>query len=420
MIKNHELKQMLNRCSRCGACQAYCPLYLETGREPFVARGKMELLELLEENKLAWNDKMAEIFSTCLLCGNCGDNCPNKVRADLLVREGRRDLVEARGLPIIKRTVFEHLLKKDGRLSLVAKLLYLYQHLGIRKLVRATGILGLLPGNLVEKETLLPELSAKEFRKSVPRVNKGKVNNGENSTNRVAYFTGCMTNHIYPQTGFSLLKVLMAHGVEVVIPEQNCCGIPALASGDYETVRTLARKNIEAFTKARVDYILTDCASCLGTWLEYPELLKEEGRAKELAAKVMDISTFLVKVLQIRLPKSVNLGTVTYHDPCHLKRVAGGKEHPRTLLRQLGEGTRLVEMQDADRCCGSAGSFNITHYQLSQQVAQTKATAVEAVQADYVATGCPACMMQLQHVLKNAGLPARVVHTIELVAKAYN
>lgn len=405
---------MMNRCSRCGACQAYCPLYQETGREPFVARGKVELLELLEDDKLVWNDKMAEIFSTCLLCGNCGDNCPNKVKADLLVREGRRDLVEARGLPIIKRTVFEHLLKKDGRLGLAAQLLYLYQNLGIRSLVRGSGILKLLPGNLAEKESLLPRLSAKEFRKSVPQVVEV-----ENPRFRVAYFTGCMTNYIYPQTGYSLLMVLKANGVAVVIPEQVCCGIPALASGDYDTVRELARKNLAAFAEADVDYIVTDCASCLGTWLEYPQLLPEEARAKDLAGKVIDISTFLVKLLQIKLPKTLNLGTVTYHDPCHLKRLPGGKEHPRSLLKQLGEGTRFVEMKDADRCCGSAGSFNITHYQLSQQVAQAKVSAVQAIQADYVATGCPACMMQLQHALKKADLPAKVAHTIELVAKAY-
>lgn len=409
---------MLERCSRCGTCQAYCPLYQETGKETLVARGKVELLDLVENNKLVWNDKLAEIFSTCLLCGNCGDNCPNMVKADLLVREGRRKLVAARGLPIIKRTVFEHFLKKDGRLSQIARFLRLYQRLGIRRLVQTTNILKVLPGNLAEKEALLPELSGREFRKSVPRVSPSSI---ETNTPRfrVGYFTGCMTNYIYPQTGYSVLKVLSANGVEVILPDQSCCGIPAQASGDDETVKTLAVKNIKAFAEAQVDYILTDCASCLRAWLEYPELLPENTQAKELAGKVLDISTFLVEILQIKLPKAVNQGIVTYHDPCHLKRVPGGKEHPRALLKELGEGTQFIEMKDADRCCGSAGSFNLTHYRLSQQVAQAKVSAVQAVKADYLVTGCPACMMQLQHALKNAGLTTKVVHTIELVGKAF-
>lgn len=278
-------------------CQAYCPLYQETGKETMVARGKIELLDLVANNKLVWNDKLAEIFSTCLLCGNCSANCPNMVKADLLVREGCRELVAAHGLPIIKRTIFEQLFKKDGRLRLMARLLYLYQNLGIWRLVTASKILRLFPGNLAEKESLLPKLTAREFRKSVPKVIKA-----DNPRLRVGYFTGCMTNYIYPQTGHSLLKVLRANGVEVLIPDQSCCGIPAL---------------------------------------------------------------------QIKLPQNVKIGTVTYHDPCHLKRLPGGKEHPRTLLGELGEGSEFVEMKDADRCCGSAGSFNLTHYKLSQQVVQT-------------------------------------------------
>jgi glycolate oxidase iron-sulfur subunit len=413
MIRNVELKNMMNRCSRCGACQAYCPLYQETGLEPFVARGKVELLDLLQDSKLQWNDKLAEIFSTCLLCGNCGDNCPNKVKADLLVREGRRDLVVARGLPIIKRTVFNHLLKKDGRLGMMAKLLYLYQHSGLQQVIRKSRVLEKLPGNLDLKEKILPNLSSREFRKMVPKVIKT-----ENSKLRVGYFTGCMTNYVYPQTGFSVLKVLKANKVEVVIPEQGCCGIPALASGDYETVRELARKNLASFNSLSLDYIVTDCASCLGTWLEYPELWQDNG-VNLLVEKIMDISTFLVKILQIELPNPVDLGLITYHDPCHLKRVPGGRENPRALLKQITGNTRFVEMKDADRCCGSAGSFHITHYQLSQKVVQAKVKTLESLQAQYLATGCPACMMQLSHAFSEAGLPTKVVHTMELVAKAY-
>ncbi|MEW6624425.1 MAG: (Fe-S)-binding protein [Bacillota bacterium] len=409
-----ELKKMLNRCSRCGTCQAYCPLYNETRREPFVARGKIELLELLNQGKIQWNDKSAEIFSTCLLCGNCSENCPNMVKADSLVREGRRDLVASRGLPIIKRTVFQYLLKKDGRLGVLAKMLCLYQHLGLQKLVRASKVLKVFPGDLAAKERILPPLSFREFRRQVPAVNKAA-----DSRLKVAYFTGCMTNYVYPQTGYSLLKVLTANGVEVIIPEQVCCGIPALASGDYETTRELAVKNLTAFAQAGADYIITDCASCLGTWLEYPELLTQDPQGEQLAKKVMDISTFLVEVIELKLPRQVNLGIITYHDPCHLKRTKGGKTNPRSLLKSLGPQTTFVEMENADSCCGSAGSFNLSHYRLSQQVAAKKIKAINDTYANYLTTGCPACIMQLQHAVNNSGLSVQVAHPIELIAKVY-
>jgi len=411
MKLNETQEQMINRCSRCGSCQAHCPLYLATGVEPLVARGKVELLEHLIEGRLEWNDKLAEVFSTCLLCGNCGDNCPNQVRVDHLVREARRDLVAARGLPVIKRTVFQQLLKNDGRLSAAARLVCFYQRSGIQRLVRAGKVLNLLPGGLTVKESLLPRLAAGEFRKLVPRVNRGKK-----STLRVAYFTGCMTNYVFHRTGRSVLNLLTGNGVEVTIPEQGCCGLPALAAGDYDTAGELARRNIAGFTQSEPDYIVVDCASCLGTLLEYPRLFDDGGTFARAEEKVMDISRFLVEVLDIKLPPATkDAGIVTYHDPCHLKRTPGGKEYPRALLKMVS-GPRFVELPaDAGRCCGSAGSFNLEHYRLSREVVKPKIRALEVMQPDIIATGCPACMLHLEHAIKDASLPTRVVHTVELL-----
>jgi len=407
---------MLNRCSRCGACQAFCPLYSATGLEHMVARGKIELVELLQNDKLEWNSAMEEIFSLCLLCGNCGENCPNKVQGDKIVREARKDLVKTKGLPIIKRSIFEHFLTKGGRLSLLARLLYLYQQCGFQKLIRGTKILEKLPGNLGSKEALLPYLSAKEFRKNVSRINKV-----ENKVMTVGYFTGCMTNYIYPQIGHSLLKILKAHNVEVIIPEQGCCGIPALASGDYQTFSELALRNVKEFNSIPMDYIITDCATCLGTLLEYPALIGENNQSTDIVNKVIDVSNFLVKVLKIKPPTTAagHQDVITYHDPCHLKKIEGGRQNPRALLKNFYGQNSFVELATADKCCGCAGSFNLSHYNLSQKVVQPKMQELEQINADYLCTGCPACIMQLQHAVKKAGLSTKVLHTIELLAKSY-
>lgn len=407
--------EMLSRCSRCGACQANCPLYTATGREQFVARGKIELLEMLEEGKIEWNDKLGEIFSTCLLCGRCGENCTNNVKGDELVREARRDLVGNLGLPIIKKTVFQHFLTKTGRLNVLAKLLYLYHALGMDALTRATGILKLLPGDLAAKESLLPPVTRlSSFRESTPSISKA---NGT-AKYRVAYFTGCMTNYMFPATGANIIKMLNESGVEVVIPDQACCGIPALASGDHETARKLAEKNVAAFAKTEADDIIADCASCIGTWHEYPQLLEQSPAAVALSEKVIDIGTLLVKVLDFQPPKPVNVGTVTFHEPCHFRKLKGTTESHKELLRRLGPGTKFVELT-ANSCCGSAGSFNMSHYKLSQQVAQPKIDFLQKNKIDYLVTGCPACLIQLQHAVRNAGVGTQVVHTMDLVAKAY-
>ncbi|KJS19569.1 MAG: hypothetical protein VR72_18115 [Clostridiaceae bacterium BRH_c20a] len=410
----YKYQDILKKCSRCGGCQAHCPLFAETGREPYVARGKIELIENLQASNIQWNDRLAEIFSTCLLCGSCSENCPNEVEVVKLVQMSRKDLMAARGLPIIKKNIFQHLLKYDGRLKTVGKLLAFYQKSGVQKLARGTGILSLFPMQLAEKERILPRISGKAFRDTYPDETGLK-----SPRLKVAYFTGCVTNLVTPKVGASVLKVINSNNVEVIIPKQYCCGVPALASGEIGVGKFLAEENIKYFKDLDVDYIIMDCATCLSTWLEYPELLKSQD-AEHLAKKVMDINRFLIEVIDIKLNPPQELGIkVTYHDPCHLKRTPGGKSNPRELLKHLNPNYQFVEMALADRCCGSAGSFNLTHYDLSQKVAKHKIESIAKSKAEIVASACPSCIMQLNHSLQNSGSKVEAKHVIELVAECY-
>jgi glycolate oxidase iron-sulfur subunit len=401
----------LNKCSRCGECQAHCPIFTETGMEPYVARGKVELLENLQYDRIKWNAKLADIFSMCLLCGACSDNCPNGVQGDKLVMLARQELVADGRLHIIKKNIFQHLLKYNGRLNTLGKFMYLYQKTGMQKLVRTSKVLNLMPMDLAKIETLLPPFASGPFRKKVPyrnTVDKPRL--------KVAYFTGCVTNLINHNVGYSILKLMQAHGVETIIPKQCCCGVPAFASGDFTTGRVLGMENIKEFMQEDVDYIIFDCASCLSTWLDYPEYL-ESTDAEKLIGKLMDVNRFLVEVLDIKLA-SVEKGIkVTYHDPCHLKRIEKGKTAPRELLKRLSPAYEYVEMSLADCCCGSAGSFNISHYDISQKVANRKVDSILASGAEVVTSACPSCMMQLSHALKNAKSDVAVKHLVELAAE---
>jgi glycolate oxidase iron-sulfur subunit len=190
--------------------------------------------------------------------------------------------------------------------------------------------------------------------------------------------------------------------------------------GFKDEAREMARYNIDLLLGLNVDTIVTDCATCGSSLKEYPHWLAGDPeyaeRAQIFAAKVRDISEFLVEI-GIRPPKGKVEARVTYHDPCHLCRAQGIREQPREMLRAAG--VDLVEMEGADTCCGSAGTQLITHYHTSVGVLERKMDNVAATEAEIVASGCPGCQMQLNLGVKRRGLNARVIHPSQLLAEAY-
>jgi glycolate oxidase iron-sulfur subunit len=207
----------------------------------------------------------------------------------------------------------------------------------------------------------------------------------------------------------------------VVIPSQvKCCGMPMVGYGFKDEARKMARHNIDLLLGLNVDTIVTDCATCGSSLKEYPHWLADDPeyaeRAKQFAARVRDISEFLVEI-GIRPPEGRVDSRVTYHDPCHLCRAQGVREQPREMLRAAG--VELVEMEGADTCCGSAGTQLITHYHTSVGVLERKIDNMAATEAEIIASGCPGCQMQLGLGVKRRGLKARVVHPSQILAQAY-
>jgi glycolate oxidase iron-sulfur subunit len=177
--------------------------------------------------------------------------------------------------------------------------------------------------------------------------------------------------------------------------------------------------NIEALEKYPA--IVTDCASCGAALKEYRDLLADDPdyreRAHAVSARVADVSEFLMKTPLV-CPRGELPLRVTYHEPCHLGRGQGIREQPREMLKSI-PGVEFVEMKGADVCCGGAGSFCITHPDLSGKVGAAKVESILASRADVVASGCPSCMSQLRAMLYERGLSIRVCHPIELLAESY-
>lgn len=326
-----DCRSQVDQCGRCGACLEVCPVYAELRAEPYGARGKVFLLGAVLDGKIELTPRVEE-----------------------LIRAAREEVVSGKGLPLLKKNIFHHLINSQGRLKAMAWLLYLSQGSGLQGLLRRSRLLNLLPGKIGAKESLLPALSASTFTRLVPRQVIPP-----DPRRKVIYFAGCLTRYLYPQIGQAVAKVLYYNNIESYIPDLPCCGVPALTAGDRAGFTKLATQNIAVLNSLTADIILTDCASCGATLRKYGELLGTPA-AQDMSAKVRDISEFLAGAgLATQDLHSLPM-RVTYHDPCHLKRGQGVADQPRTLLGAVPD-LELVEMAGADRCCGAAGSFSLAH-----------------------------------------------------------
>jgi glycolate oxidase iron-sulfur subunit len=267
-------------------------------------------------------------------------------------------------------------------------------------------------------ESMLPRLPQRPLRPALPEVVKGRGARRR----QVGFFLGCAQSLLFADESAATVRVLARNGCTVVTPRQTvCCGMPARGYGRLDLALEQARRNIATFERTGVDVIVTDCATCGSTLKDYGQLLQDDpkwaGRSAAFSRKVRDVSEFLMEI-PLEKPQGRLEARVTYHDPCHLRRAQKVWQQPRALLRLI-DGLELVEMAEADWCCGSAGSQLITHYETSKQVLGRKMDHIEATQADYVASGCPGCQMQLNVGVRQRKLPVHVVHPVKLLDQAY-
>jgi len=388
-----------------------CPIYAELGSEPTVARGKVRLVKELIEGNLAVSPRLKEIMGLCLNCQACVANCPPMVHTDKLVLAARAHITAQEGLPLPVKAALQSFLPSSNMQGFAAKMAYLYQASGLQKIVRGSGIIKAVSKDMANQESLMPKFAPRTFRSILAgrQLKKGgKI--------RVAYFLSCMTNMVNTALGEAVIDVLERHGCEVVVPaDVQCCGTPHLAYGDTETAKKLAAHNMKLLLETGAEVIVTDCATCGSALKEYGELLPE---AADFAKKVRDVSEFLVDTLGVKAGQRPVEAVVTCHDPCHLNRAQGVKAQPREILKAI-PGLVFREMPEADRCCGGAGSFGMTHYDLSQRILDRKLDNAASVQAGVIAAGCPACTMQINHGIARRKLAMTVEHPVQLLAKTY-
>ena len=407
--------QYLN-CIRCGACLPVCPTYREILTETSSPRGRIALARKAFHNELELTPGLMDQMYACLDCLACNDACPVGIRpADIALemRHVKEQIQPARW----KETIFGNIIAKPKRLETSTWLLHTYERIGVRRMLYALGLKNLLPAKLRDMEAMLPHLPQRPLRTQLPEILKPEMTKFQ-----VGFFLGCAQSLLFAEESAATLRVLLRNGCHVFTPREIvCCGMPALGYGRLDLVRSQARRNIVLFEKTKLDAIITDCATCGSTLKDYGKLLADDpewvDRAGQFSARVQDISEFLMKI-PLERPKGSIHAKVTYHDPCHLKRAQKVWKQPRALLQMI-DGLEFIELPESDWCCGSAGSQLITHYQTSLKVLQRKTDHLASSGAEYIASGCPGCQMQLNVGVKTAGLDVKVVHPITLLDKAY-
>ena len=412
-------RALVSDCVHCGFCLPVCPTYVLWGRETDSPRGRIALIRGGLEGETAITDRFIRHFDTCLGCMACVTACPSGVQYDKLI-EATRPQIERRadrtlGDRLFRRFIFG-LFPYPGRLRLTAVKLWAYQRLGLQRLVRATGLLNLLPARLRAMEAVLPAVSLRRAWSSPPV----RVPATGERRRRVGLLLGCVQRVFFDEVNAATIRVLAAEGCEVVIPRsQGCCGALMMHSGLEADAAQMARRFIDAFEAeaADVDTIVINAAGCGSTLKEYGHLLRDDPvyaeRAGALAGKCKDISELLDE-LEPRAPRHPVPLRIAYHDACHLQHAQGVSAEPRRVLHTI-PGLELCEIPEAGICCGSAGVYNLVEPETAGDLGDRKARHIMTTAAEAVVSSNPGCLLQIASRMELAGTPTRTFHLVELV-----
>ncbi len=411
----------VNRCVHCGLCLASCPTFAVLGTEMDSPRGRIVLIKSLAEGRIALSGSTRAHLDLCLGCRACETVCPSGVPFGQLIEVARAEIERARPGGPLRRLFrwlnFAVLLPHPRLLGLAAAGLRFYQVSGLRRLVRASGLLRLLPRPLGEWEPLLPALPRAADRAPLPEITQAQAPRRA----RVGLLTGCIQQVAFGPQNRATARVLARNGAEVVAPRaQSCCGALHAHAGEDTLARDLARRTIEAFEPMGVEAIIANTSGCGAHMKSYGTLLAADPawreRAARFASRVRDVSEFLCQA-PLRGPLRPVPRTVTYHDPCHVVHGQKIRNEPRALLAQV-PGLKVVELKEADWCCGSAGTYNLTQPEMARRLQERKVANIRATGAGAVVTANPGCIIQIAQGLRDASPAVDVLHIVEILDEA--
>jgi glycolate oxidase iron-sulfur subunit len=414
---------ILQQCMHCGMCLPACPTYVATNKERHSPRGRISLMRAVADDELKISPAFADEMSYCLGCLACQTACPAGVDYSNLLETARAE-VQSAGLNqtftsrFWRMVTIRGLFMRPRLLRFVGRLLWLYQRLGLQTAFRQIGLTKLLPKDLRRLEPQCPTVATK-FSSQLIRP----IESPAKKTHRVALLTGCVQDLVFADINRDTADVLLANGCEVHTPPvQPCCGSLHAHNGEGDAAKTLAKRMIDLFPPSQFDAIITNSGGCGNHLRHYGSLLAADPvyapQAKLWDSKLRDIHEWMMEH-GCRAPQA-GLGdlTVTYHDSCHLTHGQKVTKQPRDLLKLI-PGLKLVELPEANWCCGSAGIYNITQPEQSEQLLVRKVGHVIGTGASVLATANPGCHLQIARGLRQAGSPITLLQPVTLLALAY-
>ena len=409
--------ELIADCVHCGFCLSTCPTYLLWGEEMDSPRGRIQLMKMTSEGEIGINATFTAHIDQCLGCMACVTACPSGVQYDKLI-EATRPQIERH----YKRSFSDRLFRSfvfsffphPARLRAMLPLLWLYQKIGARRLLRSQKLSRLMPDRLLGMEAVMPPVSLGALRSRPATFTRALGPRRR----RVGLLLGCVQRVFFDPVNAATIRVLTAEGCDVVIPPgQGCCGALSIHSGREDEGLKYARRLIDTFEAWGVDTVVVNAAGCGSTMKEYAYLLRDDlkyaERARAFSDSVRDITEVLAELEPVA-PRHPILLRVAYHDACHLAHAQRVRLQPRKVLRSI-PGIEVVDIPEADICCGSAGIYNLIEPQPANQLGERKARSILSMHPDVIATANPGCLLQINSALQRLGEHIPTLHPVELV-----
>jgi glycolate oxidase iron-sulfur subunit len=394
-------RELISTCVHCGFCLPTCPTWGLWREEMDSPRGRIYLMEGLADGTLRLNPTVVEHFDRCLGCMACVTSCPSGVLYDRLIEQTRATIEQEYRRPRRERAL------RSAVLTVVSHPRRLRKALRLAPAGRRLP----LPGLLRPLTDLAPPWRSGD---EPPELTEPE---GE-PIGRVGLLTGCVQRVLFGNVNAATARVLAAHGLEVVAPRaQGCCGALAVHAGRRDQGLDSARRMIDAFESAQVDFVSSNAAGCSSNLKDYAHLLADDPlydeKAAAFSARARDVSELLAELEPRSEPKPLEL-RVALQDSCHLLHAQGVRAEQRAVLARI-PGLGLAEPEDQALCCGSAGIYNLVQPEAARELGRCKAERVLAVEPDAYAAANPGCLVQVTAALRRAGRPLPAFHPVELV-----
>ena len=411
-----------DECVKCGKCIPVCTIHNINSDEVTSPRGFIDLLGAYQRGDLELDKNAKDIFESCFLCTACVEVCPKSLPTNMVIEQVRADIAQKYGIAWYKKAFFL-LLRHRWLNDLAFKLGWVFQTCGFKIQADIDSMSSRFNLPMLKADRLLPSLRKRSFLNSHPE----QINNG--GKRKVMIFIGCLGNYNYKGIGDSLLEILKVLEIDAFLAkEQKCCSAPAYFTGDFDTVDHNAKFNIEYFEKIikeqGVEAIIVPEATCSAMLkIDYAHYFHNQpewkARAEAISSKIFMATEWLEKhthLEQLLASKKKDTKVVTYHDPCHAKKMQGIYKEPRNLINQ---NYKIVEMSDPNACCGFGGvAMQSEKYHYAKAVGKTKAKMIEQTKADIVSSECSACRMQINASMNYEDLKTEFKNPIELIAEA--